>query len=263
MTQELPTTSFDYSGCDDRTIELCKATARIASAYGTFTRRTVEKGYELGRNLNEIKERLKHGQFMPYVASIGVPHHVANYWMDKVRVQPEIIDIYNLPTGIEGPKGDIPEPTQDKQHASTRMRLNIHEQEPIRQPFRVVESTATVLAANEQEAEDAIRDIVQQRDAEQQRKLVTTSWRSTPATKPHDTFYSGYRYGEHFLLESVNGLRDNFKIRFKESGYKMGEIDIAEMQDLTTRFIEVFMQRDDTQAFLQELLSLITEGVGL
>ena len=98
-TSEMQATvvQFSYEGIDEETVRLCQDTEQIARTYGVFTRRTVEKGYELGCNLNEIKERLKYGQFMPYVESIGVPQQVANYWMRKVKAQQEILDIYNLP----------------------------------------------------------------------------------------------------------------------------------------------------------------------
>src|SRR6266699_5545024 len=113
MTQQQLTTTFDDSHLDTATRTLCQETAKIATSFLFHARRSVEKGYELGHNLNEIKERLAYGQFMPYVASTGIPQHVANYWMRKVKAQPEIVDIYNVPQ-IEEP-GSVDADQQDVQ----------------------------------------------------------------------------------------------------------------------------------------------------
>jgi hypothetical protein len=102
--KELTTTetqAFDYSQLDTETSALCHRTAQLAETFMTFARRTIEKGMELGEHLVQIKEKLPHGQYMPYLASIGIPYQVAKYWTHKVREQQqlEIVDIYYLPEG--------------------------------------------------------------------------------------------------------------------------------------------------------------------
>jgi len=109
--------TFDYSQLDAETSALCHRTAQIAETFMQFARRTIDKGIELGEHLIQIKEKLPHGQYMPYLASVGVPYQVAKYWTHKVREQQqlEIVDIYYLPEGEQDEKLDsklLPEQTQ-------------------------------------------------------------------------------------------------------------------------------------------------------
>lgn len=76
---------FDYSQLDNDTSALCHRTAQIAETFGTFTRRTIEKGFELGTLLIEVKEKLPPRTYYPFLRSIGLPPSTASYWVRKVE----------------------------------------------------------------------------------------------------------------------------------------------------------------------------------
>jgi hypothetical protein len=59
-------------------------------------RRTKEEILRLGRLLAEMKRRLPHGEFGPYLESVGIKRSTATYWMGQTKPQFEIANISNL-----------------------------------------------------------------------------------------------------------------------------------------------------------------------
>lgn len=93
---------FDYSGYSMEFMDLCLDTEELVQRHKEYGRRTIETGFELGRNLLQIKAGAKHGDYQRYLDSIGLSRTTAYHWTRKVEefMIGETFDIEHLEAGV-------------------------------------------------------------------------------------------------------------------------------------------------------------------